>query len=71
MAAVSFIAALATAFFLKFSVRRRIMRQRHAMTSSAPEDELENLARGTDEIAELAATFRYHILIIKAAEADL
>ncbi|WP_431299866.1 response regulator [Tabrizicola sp. BL-A-41-H6] len=71
MAAVSFIAALATAFYLQFSVRRRIVRLRHAMTSSAAEDELEDLTRGTDEIAELAATFRYHIRTIKAAEADL
>ena len=71
MAAVSFVAALATAFYLQFSVRRRIMQLRHAMTSNSAEAELEDLTRGTDEIAELAATFRYHILTIKAAEADL
>ncbi len=70
-AALSIIAAVVTGFYMQFSVSRRITALRLAMTSSATEEKLAPLAKGKDEIALLAANFRYFVHTIKEAEADL
>jgi signal transduction histidine kinase/DNA-binding response OmpR family regulator len=71
IAGLSILAAVATALYMQFSVRRRISALRMAMAGNAPEGKLMSLARGNDEIASLASNFQYHVQTIKSAEADL
>ena len=70
-AAASILAAVATALYMQFSVRRRITALREAITGGATDAKLAPLAAGNDEIATLAANFRYFVRSIKEAEADL
>ncbi len=71
IAALSIAAAIATALYMQFSVRRRISVLRLAMAGDATDDRLLSLTKGRDEIALLASNFRYFVRTIKAAEADL
>jgi signal transduction histidine kinase len=71
IAGLSILAAIATALYMQFSVRRRISALRTAMAGNATEGKLLSLARGNDEIASLASNFRYFVQTIKSAEADL
>jgi signal transduction histidine kinase/CheY-like chemotaxis protein len=71
IAGLSILAAIATALYMQFSVRRRISALRVAMAGNAPEGKLLSLTRGNDEIASLATNFRYFVQTIKSTEADL
>jgi signal transduction histidine kinase/DNA-binding response OmpR family regulator len=71
IAGLSILAAIATALYMQFSVRRRISALRTAMAGNATEGKLLSLTRGNDEISSLASNFRYFVQTIKSAEADL
>ena len=71
IAGMSILAAIATALYMQFSVRRRLSALRVAMAGNASEGKLMALAKGHDEIASVAANFRYFLQTIKSAEADL
>jgi signal transduction histidine kinase/CheY-like chemotaxis protein len=71
MAALSILAAIATALYMHFSVRRRILALRLAIAGDASEEGLHKLTQGRDEIALLASNFSYFVHTIKVAEADL
>ncbi len=71
IAGLSILAAIATALYMQFSVRRRISALRLAMAGDATDGKMLSLARGNDEIASLASNFRYFVQTIKSAEADL
>jgi signal transduction histidine kinase/DNA-binding response OmpR family regulator len=70
IAGLSILAALATALYMQFSVRRRISALRMAMAGDASEGRLLALTRGNDEISSLASNFRYFVQTIKSTEAD-
>ena len=71
IAGLSILAALATAAYMQFSVRRRISALRMAIAGNASEGKLLSLTRGKDEIASLAAGFRRFLQTIKTTEAAL
>ncbi|MBC2834553.1 response regulator [Paragemmobacter straminiformis] len=69
-AAVSIMAAIATALYMQLSVRRRIVALRDAIRDGS-DAKLAPLADGKDEISALAANVRYFVRTIKEAETDL
>jgi signal transduction histidine kinase/CheY-like chemotaxis protein len=70
-AAGSILAAIGTALYMQFSVRKRISALREAIADGASDAKLAPLAAGNDEIAALASNFRYFVHTIKEAEANL
>ena len=71
IAGLSILAAIATAAYMQFSVRRRISGLRMAIAGKASEGKLLALTKGKDEIASLAASFRYYAQTIKSTEVAL
>jgi signal transduction histidine kinase/DNA-binding response OmpR family regulator len=70
IAGLSILAAVATALYMQFSVRRRISALRLAMAGDASEGTLLALTRGNDEISSLASSVRDFLQTIKSTEAD-
>ena len=71
IAGFALLAALLTAIYTHFSVRRRLTALRDAIAGGATEERLAPLTSGRDEIAVLASAFRYYVHTIHEAESDL